>query len=90
VSAKIRSKFLDERIPSRHKIRNLVNKFRSTGLLIYTKQKYKRRMLTEENLDNIGVKLEHTPSKSLKHLAQEPGVSKSSAGIVKHLLKIKP
>jgi hypothetical protein len=43
------------------------------------KQKHKRRMLTEEKLDDIGARLEHTHRTSLKRLAQETGVSKSSA-----------
>jgi hypothetical protein len=49
------------------------------GLLIDKKQKHKHRVLTEEKLDDIGARLEHTPSNSLKRLAQETGVSKSSA-----------
>jgi hypothetical protein len=44
-------------------------------------------VLTEENLDNIGARLEHTPGKSLKRLAQETGVSKTGAGTVTQLLK---
>jgi hypothetical protein len=36
-------------------------------------------MLTEEKLDDIGARLEHTPIKSLKRLAQETGVSKRNA-----------
>jgi hypothetical protein len=31
-------------------------------------------MLTEEKLDDTGARLEQTPKKSLKHLAQESGV----------------
>jgi hypothetical protein len=57
------------------------------GLLINNKQKYKCRVLTEETLDETGARLEHTPKKSLKRLAQETGVPKSSAGIVTQLLK---
>jgi hypothetical protein len=45
---------------------SLVNKLRTMGLLIDIKQKHKRRVLTEEKLDNIGARLEHTPRKSLK------------------------
>jgi hypothetical protein len=40
------------------------------GLLIGKKQKHKRWVLTEEKLDDIGGRLEHTPRKSLKRLAQ--------------------
>jgi transposase len=87
---KFRRKFCDERVPSRQAIHNLVNKVRSTGLLIDKKQKHKRRVLTEEKLDDIGARLEHTPTKSLKHLAQETGVSKSSARTAIQLLKVRP
>jgi transposase len=65
----------------------LVYKLRTTGLLIDTKQKHKRRLLTEEKLDDIGARLEHTTRKSLKCLAQETGVSKSSARTATQLLK---
>jgi hypothetical protein len=34
------------------------------------KHKYKRRAFTEEKLDDIGVRFEHTPRKSQKRLAQ--------------------
>jgi hypothetical protein len=40
-----------------------------------------------EKLDDIGARLEHTPSKSLKRLAQETGVSKSSARKATQMLK---
>jgi hypothetical protein len=71
-------KFHDERVLSRQTIHNLVKKLRTMGLLIDKKQKYKRWGLTEK-LDDIGATLEHTPRKSMKCLAQEIGVSKSSA-----------
>jgi hypothetical protein len=77
-AGKCRPKFRDERVPSRETIHNLVNKLTTTALLIDEKQKHKRRVLTEK-LDYIGARLEHTPRKSLKRLAQETGVSKSSA-----------
>jgi hypothetical protein len=34
--------------------------------------------------------IEHTPRKSVKHLAQETGASKSSARRTTHLLKLRP
>jgi transposase len=74
-----RRKFRGERVPSRQTILNLVNKLRTAGLLIGKKPKHKDHLLTEEKLDDIGARLEHTPRKSLKRLAQETGVSKSSA-----------
>jgi hypothetical protein len=80
-------KFLDERVSSRHKIHNLVNKLRTTGLLIDKKQKHKRRTLTVEKLDDIRARFENTSRKSLKCLAQETGVSKSSARTTTQLRK---
>jgi hypothetical protein len=71
-------KFRDENVPSIQTIHNLVNKLRTTGVL------------TDENLDYIGARLEHTPRKSLKLLAQETGVSKSSAREATQLLKHRP
>jgi hypothetical protein len=44
------------------------------GLLTDKIQKHKRRVITEEKLYDIGARLEHTPIKSLKRLAQETGV----------------
>jgi hypothetical protein len=52
--------------------------------------KHKRRVLTEEKLDDIGTRLEHTPRKSLKRLAQEANVSNSSARRATQLLKLRP
>jgi transposase len=68
---KCRRKFRDERVPSRQIIHNLVNKLRTTGLLVDKEQKHKRRVLTEEKLDGMRARLQHTPRKSLKSLAQE-------------------
>jgi hypothetical protein len=85
-----RRKFRDEWVPSRQTIHNLVNKLRSTGFLIDKKQKYKRRVLTEEKLDDTGARPEHTPRKSLKSEAQETGVSTSSAWKATQLLMIRP
>jgi hypothetical protein len=53
----------------------LVNKLRTTGLLIDKKQKYKSQVLTEEKLDDMGgpdmnIHLEN----HYKRLAQETGV----------------
>jgi hypothetical protein len=79
-------KFLDERVPSRQTIHNLVNKLKTTGHLIDKTLKHKLRMLTEVKLDNIGARLEHTPIKSLKRLAQETGMLKSNARMATQLL----
>jgi hypothetical protein len=46
-------------------------------------------VLAEKKLDDTGARLEHTHRKLLKHLAQETGVSKSSARRATKLLKLR-
>jgi transposase len=89
-AGKCRRKFRDETVPSRQTIHNLVNKLRTMGFLIDKETKYKHRVLTEKKLDDTGARLEHTPGKSLKRLAQGIGVSKSSARTATKLLKFRP
>jgi hypothetical protein len=60
------------------------------GLLINKEQKHTSRVLTEEQLDDIGAILERTPRNSLKLLSQETGVSKSSARNATQLLNLRP
>jgi hypothetical protein len=67
-----------------------MNELRTKRPLIDKKQKHKHRVLTEEELGDIGARLEHTPRKTLKRLAQETGVSKSSARRATQLLKLRP
>jgi hypothetical protein len=86
VLAKFRHKFRDERVPSRQTIHNFVNKLRTTELLIGKKQKHGAECLLRMKLDDIWTRLEHTPRKSLKRLAQETGVSQSSARTAAPLL----
>jgi hypothetical protein len=86
---KFRLKFCDESVISRQTIHNLANKLRATGLLIDNKQKHKPRVLTEEKLDDVGARLEHTHKKSLKHLAPETGMPKSSARKATQFLKFR-
>jgi transposase len=85
---KFQRKFHDGRVPSKQTIHTLVNKHRTTGLLIDRGKKRKRRVLTEK-LDIIWARLEHIPRKPLKRLAQETGVSESSARSSTQLLKFR-
>jgi hypothetical protein len=78
--------FVMKEFPVGKKIHNLVNKLRTTGFLIDKKQEHKLRVLTEK-LDNIGGRLEYTPRKSMKRLAQKTGVLKSCARTATQLLK---
>jgi hypothetical protein len=59
------------------------------GLLIDKKEKHKCQVLNEEKLNDTGTLLAQTPRKSLKCLAQEPGVSESSAWRATQLLKLR-
>ena len=72
-------KFSGQPIPCRDTVRKLVMKFRNSGSLLDKKPKRKRRVLTEEKLDEICARLEKTRYKSLRCLAEETGISKSSA-----------
>jgi hypothetical protein len=45
--------------------------------LLDEKRAREQCVLTTEKLDEIGARLEHTPQKSLRHLAQETSISKS-------------
>jgi hypothetical protein len=55
---KCHHRFYDERVSSRQTIHSLVNKLRSTGLLIDKKKKHKHQMLIKK-LNDIGARLEH-------------------------------
>lgn len=83
-------RFAGVRIPSRSTIHDLVNKVRRTGSFLNKKHVRQRRVLTEEKLDEVGARLEHTPQKSLRRLAQEVNISKSAAFVATKLLKLKP
>jgi transposase len=86
---KFRRKFPGVRIPHRNTIQNLVNKVRSTGEVMDRKPERPRRVLTEEKLGAIAARLERSPHKSLKRLAEEMGVSKGTMRTATKLLKLR-
>ena len=67
------------RVPSREAVRLLVNKLRETGSILDKKRIVKRRVLTKQKLEEIGGRLENSPLKSLRRLAQETDISRASA-----------
>ena len=79
-------KFPNTRPPSRQTVHKLVNKFETTGSVLNKKRHRTKTVLTEAKLDYIGAILEHSPQKSLKTLAQQTGMSVSSARKAKLLL----
>ena len=58
------------RVPSREAVRLLVNKFRETGSILDKKRNSKRRMLTEQKLEDIGDRFENSPQKSILFMGQ--------------------
>ena len=76
--------------PSRFTIHEIVKKFITTGSVANKKWNRKCTVVTEETLDEIGASLERTPIKSIPKLAQQVGISESSAHRTTKLLKLKP
>ena len=54
------------------------------------KQRVNKHVLTEEKLDEVGERLEHTLQKSLRRLAQETEILMTSVRRATKLLKLKP
>jgi hypothetical protein len=67
------------RIPASSTILRLEKKVRSTGSFLDKKYTRQNAVLTEEMLDKIGARLEHSPRKSLAQLAQQAQVLKTTA-----------
>ena len=85
---KFRVKFPGGPVPNPSTIRRQAKIFKETGSIKNRKMNRRRHVLTEEILDEIGQRLEHTPQKSLKCLSQETGVSVSSVQRATTLLKL--
>ncbi|PSN46547.1 hypothetical protein C0J52_19601, partial [Blattella germanica] len=77
-------------VPDRTTICRLFKKFNETGSVANKKPRVNKRVLTEEKLDEIAFRLEISSRKSLRRLAQEVGVSKTSVQHATKLLKLKP
>jgi hypothetical protein len=68
VRRRFRDQFPESAVPNRSCAHKIVNKLRETGSLRDKQTELKRRVLTEEKLDDIGVRLENSPRKSLSVL----------------------
>ena len=75
-------------MPNPNTIRRQAKRFKETGSVRNRKVNRRRHLLTEEILDEIGERLEHTPKNSLKRLSQETGVSVPSVHRETKLLKL--
>jgi hypothetical protein len=78
------------RIPASSTILILVKKVHSTGSFLDKKYTRQNAVLTEETLDEIGARLEHSPCKSLARLAQQAQVSKTTAWRATKNLHLQP
>jgi transposase len=78
------------RIPASSTILRLVKKVRSTGSFLDKKYTRQNAVLTDETLDEIGARLEHSPRKSLTRLAQQAQVSKTTVWRATKNLHLRP
>ena len=85
---KFRIKFPGGPVPNPGTIRRLATRFQETGSVKNRQVNRRRHVLTEQTIDEIGERLEHTLQKSLKRLSQETGVSVSSIQRAITLLKL--
>ena len=85
---KFRIKFPGGPVPNPSIIRRQAKRFKETGSVKNRKVNRRRHVLTEETLDEIGERLEHSSQKSLERLSQETGVFVSSVERATTLLKL--
>ena len=71
-------KFPGRPVPNPSTIRRQAKRFKETGSVKNRKVNHQHHVLTEETLDEIGERLEHTSKKSLKRLSQETDVCTKS------------
>jgi hypothetical protein len=64
-------------VPCSETTHRIVNKLRQCCLLLDKGTELKCQVFTEEKLNEIAARFEHSPWKSLRHLAQEITVSRS-------------
>jgi translation elongation factor EF-G len=73
---KFRRIFPGNIVPSTRGFHELTKTVWTTRALLDKKYTRKRRVLAKEKIDEIGAKLDHTPQKSQRSLAQETDISK--------------
>jgi hypothetical protein len=79
---RFRRRYPGVRIPASLMIFRLVKKVRSTGSFLDKKYTRQNAVLTEETLDEIRVRLKHSPRKSLARLAQQAPLSNNPHTLV--------
>jgi transposase len=89
-SRRFRRRYPGVRIAASSTILRLVKKVRSTGSFLDKKYTRQNAVLTEETLDEIRTRLEHSPRKSLAQLAQQAQISKTAAWRATKSLHLRP
>ena len=84
------SVFGAERLPNRNSVAALMARFDETGSVKNRSKSGRPRVADDSVLNNISNCLERSPSKSLRHLAQETGISRSVTHRVVRELKFYP
>jgi hypothetical protein len=75
---KFRRRYPEAIRPSKKCVLKLFNKWRETGSVLDKKKLCPKRALTEQRLEDIRVRMEISPRKSSRRLAQECNISKTS------------
>ncbi|KAJ4430679.1 hypothetical protein ANN_19270 [Periplaneta americana] len=78
ISVIVERSFPDSPEASKAMIYNLVKKFHTTGSVLDKKRTCMKSVLTEKMSDEIGHRLDRSPTTSSCHVAQQVGVSQSS------------
>ncbi|PSN33311.1 hypothetical protein C0J52_21231 [Blattella germanica] len=78
VTRLFKKNFPDVRVPHRRTVHFIVNKIRETGSLVNKRRRRRRKVLTEETLNDIGKLLEKSTKTSFNDLSQQTGLSYGS------------
>jgi hypothetical protein len=82
---KFRLKFPEAPVPSQPYVNQLIRRRHITGSVLDKKKERKRSVLTEEKLTDIQARLQLSPRKSLRMLAQETDAAYTTARATKFL-----
>ena len=79
VKRQFRNRFPDTVLPHRNAVRDLINKFRETGSVQDAPRSGRPGLLTDEKLDEIAEKMDHSPKKSIRQLSRESEIGVATA-----------
>ena len=83
-------KFGADRVPHRHCVTALLDKFKKTGSVADRVRSGRPTVINEGVLHDVTNKLQRSPKKSLRRLSQETGISLGSIHKAVHKLKFRP